>query len=275
MTGVEESWAAATAALTEALADLAVGGVITVTRRGGEGPRIAVGALPDGTLRAEADGAGSDGLPWQVREAPRGDQDRLARDLVAALRSGMGAELPADVVVGAEDTTLPAGLTSMGSATTLGADTDALPLMDRVRLGVGAAIGRDPDALTLDEDGDVPVRSGSAVVFVRVMTEPPMVRVFAPIAAEVPHTPAVLERVNELNGHHLLVRAAYRDGAVVLDVPLIGEGLVPQQVGIALGVVAELADEIDDAFVAEFGGRTFLDDGTKPPPDDSGLGGYI
>lgn len=274
---VVEAWAAAVGVLSETLAGMVAGGVLTLGSRTTAEERVTVAGLPDGRLMAEAAGAADGPLSgWGPVSAPRGRQHDLAEQLAEALRTRLGAALPRDVVLLAEDTTVPGALTGLVDGGTLGSDVGELPLMERARLGVAAAIGKDPDAIAVDEDGDIPVRSGSAVVFVRAVDDPPVVRIFAPVVADVPVSSALLERLNELNGRHLLVRTAWREGTIVLDIPLVGEGLLPEQVTIALGVMAEFADEVDDLLVEEFGGRRFMDDGgAKQSLEDTRLGGYI
>ena len=42
----------------------------------------------------------------------------------------------------------------------------------------------DPEELQVDGDGDIGIRSGSAMVFVRVRENPPLIDVFSPVLTE-------------------------------------------------------------------------------------------
>jgi hypothetical protein len=114
---------------------------------------------------------------------------------------------------------------------------------------------RDPE-LDLDEDGDVQVRFGSAVVYVRVLETPPLVRVYSPVLAGVSGDDALLRQINTLNGQLHLARLVFVQGTVFGVVDLPAAPMHSEHVVRACGVLGQLADDIDDLLQAEFGGRT-------------------
>jgi hypothetical protein len=114
---------------------------------------------------------------------------------------------------------------------------------------------KDP-GLSLDEDGDVKMRFGSAVVFVRVLENPALVRVYSPVLAGVTGDDALLRQLNTLNGQLHLARLIFVQGTVFGVVDLPAAPVLSEHVVRACGVLGQLADDIDDLLQAEFGGRT-------------------
>lgn len=128
--------------------------------------------------------------------------------------------------------------------------------------------------MEIDDDGDIPVRQGSAVMFVRVVGDPPLVRVFSPVLSEVGHDPGLLETVNQLNHHATFVKWHVHEAVVVASIDLFGAPVVEQHVLHACRVLGESADQLDEQLQRTFGGRTFLGD-YKPPVSPPGVGGYL
>jgi hypothetical protein len=60
-----------------------------------------------------------------------------------------------------------------------------LPLADQVAAVVATLLKTTPDALSVDPDGDIGIRAGSAMVFVRVRDNPPLIDVFSPVLTEI------------------------------------------------------------------------------------------
>lgn len=130
------------------------------------------------------------------------------------------------------------------------------------------------EAIELDPDGDIPLRYGSTMVFVRVFAEPPIVRVFSPLLTDVGLGLDLLETVNRLNDEYFFVKFSVSDGAVVAAMDLFARPLVEQHVLEACGVIGETADQVDEQLQDAFGGRTFFSEykEAKPAP---GTGGYL
>lgn len=117
--------------------------------------------------------------------------------------------------------------------------------------------------IQIDRDGDFNFRNGSAQVYVRVA---PMgdastyVSVWAPTNGDVPVTPELYKYLVEQNHYrfgHLAL--SEKDGKAVINFThqLLGDFLDPDELKMAVVVVAQTADQIDDQIKAKFGGRTF------------------
>jgi hypothetical protein len=60
-------------------------------------------------------------------------------------------------------------------------DDELMALDERVRTVVSAMLRSTPEQLQVDSDGDIGIRAGSAMLFVRVRDNPPLVVVFSPV----------------------------------------------------------------------------------------------
>jgi len=121
--------------------------------------------------------------------------------------------------------------------------------------------------LTFDGDGDIPLRHGSAMIFVRVHEQPPMIELFSPVLRDVTHEAGLVEALNELNSRTRFVSFSAIGGGVVASHELFAQPFVPDHLGHALAVLSRTADEADDELQARFGGEVFFaDDGTSKPP---------
>ena len=74
-------------------------------------------------------------------------------------------------------------------------------------------------ALPIDPDGDIGIRSGSAMVFVRVRDNPPLVDVFSPILTEVEPTERLYMKLSELTNRMPIGRLYCTNDTVWASVP--------------------------------------------------------
>jgi len=110
-----------------------------------------------------------------------------------------------------------------------------------------------PD-LIRDADGDIPVRVGSVLMYVRAVAgTPPLVQLFAPVLDEVDLTLPLLEAINEINRRILFGRLFWGHRGVIVAMELTGVGLTPEQVAFACVQLGTLADHLDDELSARFG----------------------
>jgi hypothetical protein len=138
-------------------------------------------------------------------------------------------------------------------------------LLDRV-LNVIAALQKvPPESVHPDEDGDIGIRAGSAMVFVRVHRDPPLVDVYSPLLTEVKPNERLYERLSELTRRLPIGRLYYTESTVWASVPVFGRDFAPTHLVLAVQVMTALADELDDRLQGEFGGRRFFGEGEKPP----------
>lgn len=131
----------------------------------------------------------------------------------------------------------------------------------------------DSDEIDYDDDGDLVLRFGSAVVFVRVLEQPLLVRVLSPVLEDVDAGPALVDRLNNLNGQVHFARLVLVGTTVWAAIDLFCLPLEPAHVAYALRLVGEVADELDDALQGEFGGKTFFGEQAVKPK--SGYAGYL
>jgi hypothetical protein len=110
------------------------------------------------------------------------------------------------------------------------------------------------EALVRDADGDIPVRIGSALMYVRVLPgTPPLVQLFAHVLEDVDLTLPLLEALNDINRRILFGRMFWGHRRVVVAMELTGVGLAPEQVAFACMQLGNLADHLDNELRERFG----------------------
>ncbi|TDB77871.1 hypothetical protein [Micromonospora sp. KC721] len=249
---------------------------------------IALGWSPPGVLA----GSGEDfGL-----EGSTGDATKLAallsrtlRDvygtphpafLVYLVRDAAGEPLPAEPLGTARsevgpDRDVEADLEealAAAAASAADADGDVMALEDRVRTVVSTMLKSKSDQLQVDSDGDINIRAGSAMVFVRVRDNPPLVDVFSPVLTEVEPTERLYVKLSELTNRMPIGRLYCADDTVWASIPVFGRNFQATHLMLAVQVMTGLADELDDRLHGEFGGKRFFVEGDKPsrPAGESG-----
>jgi Putative bacterial sensory transduction regulator len=114
-----------------------------------------------------------------------------------------------------------------------------------------------------DEDGDIPIPRGSAVLFIRRHNdESPFLEIFSPLVSGFRMSPEVYEAVNAINSQISMARASVvSDGTlIVLSAELLADGLSRRAFIFALDVLSDAADHFDTLLQKRFGGSTLLDD---------------
>jgi hypothetical protein len=225
------------------------------------GEMVALGWSPPGVL---ASGDERFGLRLPIAQAPR-----LAAIVSRSLREVYGTPHPAFLIYTLEPGEGAAGVTALGAArpvpgggegvSSLGrVDLTQLPLPDKVAAVIGAMLKTDPEALPVDSEGDIGIRSGSAMVFVRVRDNPPLVDVYSPVLTDVDANEKLYVRLSELT-HRMPIGRLYCTGATVwASVPVFGRDFQPTHLMLAVEVMTGLADELDDRLHGEFGGKRFF-----------------
>ena len=110
--------------------------------------------------------------------------------------------------------------------------------------------------LDFDDDGDVGIRSGSALAFVRLLDNPPQVRIFSPILRNVEEPDGVLARLNEFNARETLMRFTFRNGSIFGEAHISAAPFVSAHVAQAIVHFCGVADGMGCLLQREFGGRT-------------------
>ncbi|MBQ1048592.1 hypothetical protein KBX50_08980 [Micromonospora sp. C51] len=250
---------------------------------------IALGWSPPGVVEGSGDQFGLDSAADEAT--------RLAALLSRTLRDIYGAPHPAFLVYAIEDgegepipgealgtarsaanlareigTELEQALAATDEAD---ADSEVLDLAERVRTVVSTMLKSDSDRLQVDSDGDINIRAGSAMVFVRVRDNPPLVDVFSPVLTEVEPTERLYVKLSELTNRMPIGRLYCADDTVWASIPVFGRNFQPTHLMLAVQVMTGLADELDDRLHGEFGGKRFFGEGDKPGRGEHRTGMYL
>jgi hypothetical protein len=141
---------------------------------------------------------------------------------------------------------------------------EVIPLDERVKTVVATMSKTTVDQLQLDTDGDIGIRAGSAMVFVRVRDNPPLIDVFSPILTEVEPTEQLYVKLSELTNRMPIGRLYCAQDTVWASIPVFGRNFQATHLMLAVQVMTGLADELDDRLHGEFGGKRFFGEGDKP-----------
>jgi hypothetical protein len=244
------------------------------------GAMVALGWSPPGVLAGESFGLTTAEL----------EKDRLAATVTRTLRDVYGAPHPAFLVYAARTAddepveTVELGLarhesTINGGIPPLDAlGENGLDLPERVRIVVAALTKTDPDKLQVDGDGDIGIRAGSAMVFVRVRDNPPLIDVFSPVLTEIEPSEKLFVKLSELTNRMPIGRLYCTSGTVWASVPVFGRDFQATHLSLAIQVMTGLADELDDRLHGEFGGKRFFGEGDTPgksPSTEERIGQYL
>jgi hypothetical protein len=151
-----------------------------------------------------------------------------------------------------------------------------LPLAERVQLVVAKLLKTKPEQLQVDADGDIGIRAGSAMVFVRVRDNPPLVDVFSPVLTEIEPTERLYRKLSELTNRMPIGRLYCSNDTVWASVPVMGRDFQASHLMLAVQVMTGLADELDDRLQGEFGGKRFYGDAEKSSgPSEERTGMYL
>ncbi|WP_050777828.1 hypothetical protein [Micromonospora sp. ATCC 39149] len=146
-------------------------------------------------------------------------------------------------------------------------------LTERVKGILAAVLGVTADQLRVDADGDVGIRAGSAMIFVRAQDDPPLVDVFSPLLTGVEPTQTLYQRLSDLTNGLVVGRVYCTGGTVWASIPVFGQDFVPTHLLLAVRGMITLADDLDDRLRREFGGSRFFGSeaaGLTPVPDPTG-----
>jgi len=199
----------------------------------------------------------------------------------------LGSARPVSVPDAGRAARTPAGVTASldsGEATTSAADseedpgvTDAISLREQVRTVIAAMQHTTPERLVADADGDIGIRAGTAMVFVKVRENPPLVDVFSPVLTDVKPSERLYGKLSELTNRMPVGRLYCVNETVWASVPVFGRSFQPSHLVLAVQVMIGLADELDDRLQGEFGGRRFFaeDDNPSHHRESASTGMYL
>ncbi|MFB9237070.1 tetratricopeptide repeat protein [Plantactinospora siamensis] len=169
---------------------------------------------------------------------------------------------------------------SLGHTAPAGPDRSAyrpgdvgVKLAERVKWVVAEILGTTADQLRVDSDGDLAIRAGSAMIFVRAQEDPPLVDVFSPLLSGVQPTETLYRRLADLTSGMMIGRIYCTGDTVWASIPVFGQEFQPTHLLVAIRAMVEIADDLDDQLRHEFGGSRFFGDeaaGISPVPDPTG-----
>jgi hypothetical protein len=149
-------------------------------------------------------------------------------------------------------------------------------LTDRVEAALKSYL--ELDELIRDCDGDYPVRSNDAMVYVRTWPDRNYVGVFSPVVLDVTRSPALVAKVNRINSDIRVARAFVTNNEVIMAAEVDDHDGLEAGLISAFQAVAALSNLYGDELQAQFGGRTFFQEpagapsGTEP---EQHLGLYL
>jgi hypothetical protein len=179
--------------------------------------------------------------------------------------AGAGGELLSLPPLGtARPAALPPGAAPPVPAAGRDEDGEQISLRDQVHTVVAAMQQITPDRLMADADGDIGIRAGTAMVFVKVRDNPPLVDVFSPILTEIKPSEKLYGTLSDLTNRMPVGRLYCANETVWASVPVFGRNFQPSHLVLAVQVMTGLADELDDRLHGEFGGRRFFGEDDIP-----------
>lgn len=113
------------------------------------------------------------------------------------------------------------------------------------------------NTITIDEDGDIIMPAGSAVMCVTVAPEPLIVRVYAVLIKNIVRSAELYETLNHINATLQIGRMFEKDGLIILESSIFPYALNEQSLLNVVMQVQFLADQYDDRLHASFGGELF------------------
>ncbi len=121
-----------------------------------------------------------------------------------------------------------------------------------------------------DGDGDIPIRTGRTVLFVRTQEGSPMIRLFALMAKEVADRDAALREVDRLNRTVDGVKFILHDTNVIATAGLLAWPFAPTQFQTLLTHMCDAVAKHEADLVDHVGGRHFVGaSSASEPPEDS------
>ncbi len=112
------------------------------------------------------------------------------------------------------------------------------------------------EQVVVDEDGDVPITCGTAVVYVSVVGRGQLVRVWSQAVWGVRATKAVLQEVNDANVRAVVARVYAAHEAVFVEGHLPVEGVRAIDLEQLCREVGDLTDHLGQLLAAVHGGTT-------------------
>ena len=111
-----------------------------------------------------------------------------------------------------------------------------------------------------DNEGDVAIRVGSTMIFLRTSSDGKEVTVFAAVVHDVAGRSRATEVINDLNVESRWVKFQLVRDRVFASISVLAQPFVPAHLHQAVRVVSDVADGIDEELAAKLDGRTTFAD---------------
>ncbi len=201
------------------------------------------------------------------KDAPQADSLELAKLAVKTLRQTFGVHHPvflspdhlAEILQPTvEETTvrnqlLTESLNLQPDDTVAVMPTSSDHLIQMVADELEQMYGHPPVA---DRDGDLAVRVGSSVVFLRATPDLAEVVLFAPLVHDIEGRTRAAEVINDLNVDGRFVKFFVNRDRVFIQISVLTQPFVPAHLHQAMRIISEFADNLDDELALKLHGRT-------------------
>jgi hypothetical protein len=138
---------------------------------------------------------------------------------------------------------------------------DQQHLNDLVDAGLAEMYGHRP---IRDAEGDVTIRVGSTMLFLRTSQDGQEVVIFAAVVHDVAGRSRAAEVLNDLNVEARWVKFQLIRDRVFVTISVLSRPFVPAHLHQAVRILSEVADGIDDALAAKLDGRTTFSEHDGP-----------
>jgi hypothetical protein len=197
--------------------------------------------------------------------------DRVGALAVAALRDVFGVQHPvflapdqlSEVLRGPVPTEQPSEVLRGPVPTEQGLEVVARPPREQQELNelvdreLAVMYGYPP---MRDGEGDVAIRVGSTMLFLRTSADGQEVTVFAAVVHDVEGRSRAAEVLNDLNVEARWVKFQLVRDRVFVTFSVLARPFVPEHLHHAVRILSEIADAIDDELAAKLHGRTTFSD---------------
>ncbi|MEJ3746973.1 DUF6232 family protein [Actinomycetes bacterium KLBMP 9797] len=139
------------------------------------------------------------------------------------------------------------------------ADLSIVDLTERIATAVADTLNTAPQALQVDIDGDIGIRAGTAMIYIRVRDDPLRVEVYSPVLTKIGPNELLHTRLSELTDRMSIGRLFHAHDTVWVSVPVFGRDFQATHLRLAIEAIAGATDELADRLRMEFGGERFFD----------------
>jgi hypothetical protein len=200
-------------------------------------------------------------------ELPQVESDRISELAVAALRDVYGVQHPVflapdQLAEALQPMQAPVELDSSNELVVGGTGQSTMPrnqqhLNDLVDAELAEIYGHLP---IRDADGDVAIRVGSTMLFLRTSADGQEIVLFAPVVHDIAGRSRAAEVLNDLNVEARWVKFQLIRDRVFVTLSVLSRPFVPAHLRQAVRILSDVADGIDNELAAKLNGRTTFSD---------------